>query len=220
MAKGTAVQQPAEKRTAIIGNKTTELIIGASANKMLAASTSLESMLDAYSKMKDEFQTTIDAKTLEVVTLESKIEDLKQDLQNKKTQNEIEIRNQFNADKESFVKNWLQANGYSMIYSNELAALRKDLADTKADVANQIKTAVTANTELLNNSHQNEINTLKLTHEKEEADNKAKINLMNEKNEFLAEQVTAWKTAADEARKASVEIAKAGQVTQNFSNGK
>ena len=220
MAKTTAEKQPTEKRTAIIGNRTTELIIGSAANKFVSASTSFESMLDAFDKMKNEFQETIDSKTLEVVTLESKIDDLKQDLQNKKTQNDIELKNHYDSQKKQYVENWLRENGYTMIFTNELAALRKDLTDTKADVANQIKMAVTNNTELLTNSHNNEISTLKLTHEKEQADNKAKISLMDEKNKFLAEQVDAWKTAADEARKASVEIAKAGQVTQNFANGK
>jgi hypothetical protein len=220
MAK-TAVQQPAEKKIAVVGNRTTELIIGMAANKFASATTSLESMMDSYNKMKEEFDQTISDRTLQVVTLESKIEGLKQDLENKTTQNKIELQNQFNADKEGFVKAWLQQNGYTMIFTNELNTLKKDLADTKADVENQIKKAVTNNTELLTNAHNNEINTLKLTHEKEQADNKAKISLMDEKNKFLGEQVEAWKTAADEARKASVEIAKAGSVTQNFSgNGK
>ena len=220
MAK-TAVQQPAEKKVAVVGNRTTELIIGSAANKFVSATTSFESMMDSYNKMKEEFDQTISDRTLQVVTLESKIEGLKQDLENKTTQNKIELQNQFNADKESFVRSWLQQNGYTMIFTNELSTLRKDLADTKADVENQIKKAVTNNTELLTNAHNNEISTLKLTHEKEQADNKAKISLMDEKNKFLAEQVEAWKTAADEARKASVEIAKAGSVTQNFSgNGK
>jgi len=219
MAKTTAVQQ-SEKKTAFVGNRTTELIIGSAANKMLSASTSFESMLGAFDKMKNEFQETIDSKTLEVVTLESKIEDLKQDLLNKKTQNEIEIKNHYDATKKTFVENWLKENGYTMIYSNELAALKKDLADTKADVANQIKTAVTANTELLNNSHQNEISTLKLTHEKEEADNKAKIGLMNEKIVFLGEQVDSWKKALNDEREAGVKRAQASQIQNlNVGNG-
>lgn len=220
MAKGTAVQQPAEKRTAIVGNKTTELMVGAAAQKFVLASTSLETALDAFGKMKDEFNSLIEEKGLIVVTLENKIENLKQDLENKTAQNKIELQNQFNSDKESFVKIWLQAGGYTMIFINELNALKKDLTDIKASVEAQIKNAVIANTELLTNSHNNTINTLKLTHEKNEAENQAKINLMNEKNEFLADQVLSWKTAADEARKASVEIAKAGQVTQNFAGGK
>lgn len=215
-----AVQQPTEKKT-VVGNKTTELIIGSAANKFLSATTSFESMMDSYNKMKDEFDQTISDKTLMVVTLESKIVDLKQDLENKTTQNKIELKNQYDADKKAFVEAWLRENGYTMIYVNELSALKKELVDTKSDVENKIKVAVTAKEEILTESHKNEITTLKLTHEKDQAQNDAKISLMNEKIVFLTEQVDAWKTSADESRKASVEIAKAGQVTQNFSgNGK
>lgn len=190
------------------GNKTTELIIGSAAAKVEAAVKSLLNVAPEVAKL----QTTINQSTLEVVNLEDKIGSLKQDYANKVAQNKIEIEQQFKADEKAFVDNWMRSNGMTCLPAADLSRMKTDLTEATQNVQETVNKAVNAATSAMKKDHDNATAMAKLEFEKKEADNKASIVQLTDKVEFLEEQVSYWKQALEEERKAGVERAKASSI--------
>ena len=194
------------------GNKTTEIIVGAAANKLSTAVKGLNSAIEEVGKLEVKAQDY----TLQISDLEDKIGGLKQDLQNKVAQNKIELQQQYDTDKKAFAVKWLTENDMIFILNDELTKLKESLVEAQMNVEEKVSKAVGAATGALKSDYVNQLKLTTLEHEKKEADNSAKITQQESQIKFLNEQVVMWKTALEDERRASVERAKASIGTLNI----
>ena len=207
----TTEKKPAVKR----GNKTTEIIIGAGAAKIEAAVKSLLQVAPEVEKL----QETINKSTLEVVNLEDKIGGLEQDLKNKVAQNKIDLQQAYDADQKAFADKYLAANNMEAVSSDKLETLESALEEATTKVSQTVTAAVNAATSSMKKDHDNADALAKMTFEKKEAENTAKITQLESQVKFLNEQVGYWKQALEDERKAGVERAKAASIgTLNVGN--
>jgi hypothetical protein len=190
------------------GNKTTEIIIGSAASRMEAAVKSLLQVAPEVEKL----QTTIANGTLEVVNLEDKIGALKQDYTNKVAQNKIELEQAYKADAKGYVDEYLAKNNLTAIETDELDEMKNDLEEATTKMEANISKAVVAATSSLKKDHDNADALAKMTFEKKEAENTAKITQLEGQVKFLTEQVGYWKKALEDERTAGVERAKASSI--------
>jgi len=190
------------------GNKTTEIIIGSAASRMEAAVKALLQVAPEVEKLK----TTLNSGTLEVVNLEDKIGALKQDLTNKVAQNKIELQQAYDADQKAFVDNYLQRNKLVAILETKMDELHDSLDEATTKMSENISKAVNAATSAMKKDHDNADALAKMTFEKKEAENTAKITQLESQVKFLTEQVGYWKKALEDERVAGVERAKAASI--------
>lgn len=197
------------------GNKTTEVIIGAASSRMEAAVKSLLAVAPEVEKL----QKTISQSTLEVVNLEDTIGALKQDLVNKTSQNKIELEQAYNADQKSFADKYLNQNRLVAVAENDLTGLRNDLEEALNKRDEAVSKAVNAATSSMKKDHDAADALAKMTFEKKEAENAAKITQLEAQVKFLGEQVGYWKLALEAEQKAGIERAKAASIgTLNVGN--
>lgn len=197
------------------GNKTTEIIVGAGAQKLVTAVAALRGVVEVI----DQLPTKVQENLILVSDLEDKIGGLKQDLQNKTAQNKIEIEQAYQADCRSFVDKWLSANGMTSIETSDLNELKSDLEEATTKMNENVAKAVNAATSSMKKEHENEIKMKTMEFEKKEADNLATIKQNAEQIKFLNEQVGYWKKALEDEREAGVKRAQASSIgTLNVGN--
>lgn len=208
MAEGT--KAPAKK-----GNKTTEIIIGAGAAKLVTAVAALNTVVEVIGKLPQQAQENV----ILITDLEDKIGGLKQDLANQIAQNKIEVAQAYEADKRSFVNKWLAENNMTCLETSELNEMKNDLEEATTKMNDNIQKAVGAATGSLKKEHENELKMKTLEFEKKEADNLATIKQNGETIKFLNEQVGFWKKALEDEREAGVKRAQASSIgTLNVGN--
>lgn len=201
------------------GNKTTEIIVGAAAMKLEGAVKGILAAVDEVTKLEVKAQET----TLKVVDLEDKVGGLEQDLQNKIAQNKIEIKNQYETDKETFVSEYLHENNMTMVETPEFDRLSTLVRDAAQNEAAAVSKAVNAATGALKSAHESEKKVMELEYKTKEANNIAEMQQLKNQAKFMEEQVAHWKGALDDERKAGVERAKAasiGTLNVGASNGR
>ncbi len=190
------------------GNKTTELIIGAASMKFDSSLRGLLSVVPEIQKL----TTVIQDGTLQVTDLEDKIGGLKQDLENKKAQNKIELQQAFDTNQRTFIDKWMTDNKMVFLPSDELQKLKTDLLYATDKVGEQVQKAVGAATNNLKTEHINEIKLAKLEHEKSQANNLAELVQLKNQIKFLEAQCADWKNQCSSQMTAETERAKYGAV--------
>lgn len=199
----TTTQKPAAK-----GNRTTEIIIGSAAAKLETAVKAMNTAVVEVGKLEEKAQ----AHTLKVTDLEDKIGSLEQDLKNKTAQNKIELQQAYDADQKAFADKYLQSQGMTAIGTDELEELKADLEEATDKMSENVNKAVGAATSALKKEHDAADALAKMTFEKKEAENTAKITQLEAQVKFLTEQVGYWKKALEDERAAGVERAKASSI--------
>lgn len=193
-----------DKSKKVVGNKSTEVIIGAAAGKLNGA---LQSILGAV-KEAEKIGTLIEEGTLKVANLEVQVAEVGQDLANKKAQATLELKLAFEGDKQTFVNGYLQEKSLIAVPASELAAQQQKIAEVDAAITREVGKAVG----IANSANQSKIRELELTQKATEAENSARIKQQEEQIVFLKSQVEMWKGALDSERNAGVERAKAGAI--------
>lgn len=192
----------------LVGNKSTEITIGAAANKLSTAVKGMLSVVDELGKL----DAGLLDRTLQITNLDDKIGGLEQDLKNKTAQNKIELQNQFDTDKKAFVDKWLADNGFVCTTEEEIIELKEKLEAATTDVEAAIKKEVSIVTNSMTAKHNSDLKILGLEHEKKEANNLAEISQLKSQNAFLATQVDNWKIMLDKQVAAETARAQYGAI--------
>lgn len=201
----TSTKAPAKKMP---GNKSTEIIVGAAAIKLETAVKSLNSAIEEVNNLD---RRVLDG-TLQVTNLEDRIGGLEQELKNRTAQNKIEIQNQFDTDKKSFVDKWLAENGFVCKTQEEITELEEQLENATTNMEANIKKEVGIITNSMTAKHNSDLKILALEHDKKEAANLAEIAQLKNQNAFLATQVDNWKNMLDKQVAAETSRAQYGAV--------
>jgi hypothetical protein len=98
------------------------------------------------------------------------------------------------------------------INSNELKALRDELATVKSNTEKEIKAQVAAATNTIKSQFENDLRFIQSENKAVAAENASKIGVLAEKNKFLEEQVVKLYSQLDAERAAGIERAKAGSI--------
>lgn len=196
------------KTAKVVGNRTTEGIIGAGAAKLNVALVALNAVVKELSNI----DSVVEENTLKVVGLESTIAELEQQKKNAITQNKIEIGQQYAADEQYFIDAYLKNAGLITIKPSEVDALRKDLDNTRSSIDEQVKKEVNAQVGAIRAQYINEAKMGALEHSTKEAQNLARISQLENRAAFLEEQVTSWKGALEAERQAGVQRAQASSI--------
>lgn len=207
-----AVQQPVKANPK--GTKGTELILGAAASKLEAGTKSLLDVIKEVAKLDEKINQNI----LLIADQEGKLEAIAIQLKNDIAQNKIELQQQYDADQKAFVVAWMQENNFQMISKEELDGMKTQIAQAASLLESTVKKEVGAATGILKAQHEGEKKLAEAQFNATQASNTAEIAQLKLQNSFLTQQVNDWKDAADKARQATVDVAKAGGVTQNFSD--
>jgi hypothetical protein len=199
-------QAPVKKASK--GNKTTELIIGTASTKLVSAINGFQGAVETINKLPE----VVQEYTLKVTDLEDKIGGLEQDYKNKVAQHKIEIEQQYQADKETFVNKWLQENGVTTVDSTKLKEMEATISGNATALEAAVKAAEARATSIANSNSQNALKIATLEHEKKEASNLAEIAQLKQQNTFLEKQCANWEAALTEERKAATERSKYGAI--------
>lgn len=181
---------PAKKA---VGNKTTEVIIGTASTKLIAAVAGLGAAVEAANKLPEVIQDY----TLRVTDLEDKIGGLDQEFKNKVAQNQIEIKQAFERDRETFVSGWLQSKGLTTISATEVSELRDAVENATTNQETAVKNAEARAIGIEKSNSANALKIANLEHEKKEADNLATIKQQQQQITFLETQMKNLQTLLD-----------------------
>lgn len=194
------MEEVTKKKPAVVGNRTTEIIIGTAATKLGQATKNITEALQAADG------------TLKVVNLESQIEELKITLAQEKKNSAIDLELAFKAKEDEMVNKYLENRKLAVIESSVLAKTIQEHNTLKTEFNQSVVTEVNKATAVLRKDHQNDITVLNLQHQNKEAGNNAEITQLKAQNAFLVEQVNSWKIALEAERAASVERSKSSSI--------
>lgn len=192
----------------VVGNKSTEITIGAAAMNLQTAVKNLNSAVNEVNKLDDRILTS----TLTVTNLEDQIGGLEQNLKNKIAQNKIELQNQFETDKKAFVDKWLEENGFVCTTEENLAQLNEKLEAATTNMEANIRKEVAIVTSSMTAKHNSEMKIKELELANKEAANTAEITQLKSQNAFLATQVDNWKLMLDKQVAAETARAQYGAI--------
>jgi hypothetical protein len=202
------MEEVKKAKKTVVGNKTTEIIIGTAATKLAQATKSINEALQAAAGITN----LIDEGTLKVVNLQSEIEELKVTLAQEKKNAAIDLELAFKAKEDEMVNKYLATRNLAIVESSVLQKTISDYNTLKADFDKNVSSEVAKAIAIVRKDHQNDLTVLNLQHQNKEAANNAEITQLKAQNAFLAEQVASWKAALDAERLASVERSKASAV--------
>lgn len=206
-----------KKKVAIVGNKTTELIIGNAAMKLSQATKSIEDALKTVTNI----NSIVEEGTLKVTNLETQIADLELKFKQDKSTKAFELDLEFKKNQEKYVVDYLANKRMLAVSQEEVDKTNQELTKLRGDFSKEVATEVHKATGSMASKHSSEIQILGLEHRNKEAENIATIKQLQEQNKFLTEQVVSWKTALDSERTAGVERAKAASIgTMNVGTSK
>jgi hypothetical protein len=191
------------------GNKTTELVIGAGASKLMTAVTQLKSVVEVI----DQLPAKVQENVLLVSDLEDKIGGLKQQLENQTAQNKIELQQAYDADKQTFVNKWMNDNKMTAVEVSTFTKMEETIEKAEEVLENTVKAEVAKAVNIEKSNSTNALKVMQLEHEKKEASNQAEITQLKQQNKFLEEQMGYWKTALEDERKAGIERSKASAIS-------
>lgn len=200
----------ASKTTAKKASQSTEIVLGQAAQQIAKGVSELKSASETIAQL---VQASEDL-SLQVANKEEAIAALDVQFAEKARQKEVELELNFKANSERVVTEFLTANGKTAISKTDLAAIQKDLTDTKANAEAETKKAVAAATASLKSQYDNDIKLLISENNAKSVENASKIGTLTEKNQFLEAQVAKLYNQLDAERAASIERAKAASVGQ------
>lgn len=202
------MEEVTKKKSIVVGNKTTETIIGTAATKLAQAT---KSILEAVTAA-DGINKLIEEGTLKVVNLESQIEELKITLAQEKKNSAIDLELAFKAKEDEMVNKYLESRKMAIIESSVLAKTISEHNSLKSEFDQKVFVEVAKSNAILRKDHENSLQILNLQHQNKEAANNAEITQLKAQNAFLTEQVNSWKAALEAERAASVERSKASSI--------
>lgn len=186
----------------------TEVVLGQAAQKIAKAVAELNSAVETVNKLNAQSEDL----TLLVANKEEEIENLTTTYAEKSRQAKVDFELKMRENAEAVVNATLAANGKVAIDEAELAALRKELADTKANADANTKKEVAIVTSTLKAQFENDLRFIQSENKAVAAENASKIGTLTEKNKFLEDQVTKLYEQLDSERAAGIERAKASSI--------
>lgn len=208
-------EKPTTKKTSV----QTEIIFGQGAQQINKAVTELSNATQTITKLVSQ----VEDLSLQISNKEAQIAELGVEYGEKARQAEVEFTLNVKANQDKVVNEVLTSNGMESINSNELKALRQELATTKAGVNAEIEKQVGVITTSLKTTFENDLRFIQSENKAVAAENASKIGVLAEKNKFLEEQVVKLYQQLDAERAASIERAKAssiGNITVGETNRK
>jgi hypothetical protein len=187
---------------------TTEIVLGQAAQQITKAVAELNSAIESVNELTSKAEDL----TLLVANKEEQIAALDTQFTEKERKLNVDLDLSFKASTERVVSEFLRASGKTAIPVAELTALQKELHDTKAGAEADVKRQVAIITSSMKSQHDNEIKLLHSENNTKAAENASKINVLADKNAFLADQNEKLYKQIDAERAASIERAKAGSV--------
>lgn len=205
------------KKVKVVGNKTTEVIIGSAASKLQIASKALS---DAV-KEAQSINTLVEEGTLKVVNIESEISELKTKFNQEKSKLEFDLDLAYKTKETELVSSFLSRQGLVSIKSSDLQAIKVELDSKTKEFDTKVNAEIGKTRAILVKDHENDTKILKLEHQNKESANTARITQLEEQNKFLLEQVESWKKSLDSERTAGIERSKANAIgTLNLGTNK
>lgn len=199
-----AVKPTTTKKT----SATTELVLGQAAQNIIKAVSELKTATESVNKL----SSLGEELTLLVSNKEEAIASLDVQFAEKERQLKVDLDLSFRANTDQVVSEYLRQTGKVSIDSNDLAKLKTELAETKANAESITKKEVAIVTSTLKSQYENDIRFLQSENKAIAAENASKIGVLAEKNSFLEQQVTKLYLQLDAERAAGIERAKAGSV--------
>jgi hypothetical protein len=187
---------------------TTELVLGQAAQNISKAVSELKTATESVNKL----GTLGEELTLLVANKEEAIAALEVQYAEKARQADVDLELSMKANTERVVTSYLNETGKVAIAKNELTALTKELADTKANAEAETKKHVAQVAGTLKAQYENDIRFIQSENKATAAENASKIGTLAQTNKFLEEQVTKLYLQLDAERAAGIERAKAGSV--------
>jgi chromosome segregation ATPase len=198
----------AGKPTTKRATATTELVLGQAAQQITKAVSELSSATATINKLVAQSEEL----TLLVANKEASISELSTQYSEKERQLNVELDLSFKANTENVVNEYLKSTGKVSISNIELTTLRKDLEESRANVAKETEKAVSDATSAVKSNFENAIKLLQSENKAVAAQNEAKLGSLESQNKFLEDQVTKLYKQLDSEREAGTERAKAGSV--------
>ena len=192
----------------VVGNKTTEILIGSSVAKLQMAVKGIHEAAELAKGL----GTLVDEGTLKVTNLEQEIADLQQDLINKKAQARIELEQQFKQDQAELAQSYLDRQGKMAIDADDYNNLREQLANLKANKDKEIAAEVGKAKGMMEANYANQKKIYELEATTKEAEKTAQIKQLEQQVVFLNKQVADWQQAVASERAAGIERSKHGAV--------
>lgn len=196
------------------GNKNTEIIVGSAAAKLAQGVKFFNEVKDVIPKLEDQ----IEEKVLKITDLENRIEDLNQDLNNKKAQNKFELELAYKTDKKALAQQYLNENSLIEISEEEYVDLETKYSTLKAEFDKEVSAATGKLKGILNAEFDNKVKVAELEYRAKEADNVASLKQKDTEIQSLKEQIKSLQKMIEDNRAAEVERAKASSI-QNLNVG-
>ena len=196
--------KPTQKKS----SASTEVVLGQAAQQISKAVSELNSATGTLTKLTSQ----ADELTLLVANKEDQIVALEVEYAEKARQAKVDLELSMKANTEAVVSEHLSSTGKVSISKTELAALTKELADTKANADAETKKQVATVASTLKAQFENDIRFSQAENKAIAAENAAKLNALVQNEKNLQEQVTKLYLQLDAERAAGIERAKAGSV--------
>jgi len=197
-----------EFKSKSVGNKTTEIVIGAAYLKLQAASKSLQEGV----KQSEELVKIVEENTLKVTNLEDKIGALTTEYEEKRKKITFDLDLDYRSDKEKFVRNYVTENSLVLVKKEEYEDLNKKISDLSQGSQKAVNEALSSQKSQLEKDHKAEISILNSSFSAKEAENKATIESLKNQLAAALQSVEDWKKALDQERLAGIERAKASSI--------
>lgn len=201
-------QEVKTKKVAVVGNKQTELIIGAGALKLESAIKSLSEVV----KMVENFDQIISDKTLKVETLDNNIAELETKFKQEKATKEFNLKLDFEASKDKYTNDYLASKGMVSIPNSEYGDLKSKAIRNEEDIKKEISSEVHKAVGSLTKEHNNTLQIKELEYKNREADNIAQLKQQGETITLLKSQITELIKQLDAERSAGIERSKSTAV--------
>jgi predicted RNase H-like nuclease (RuvC/YqgF family) len=198
----------AVKPTTKKASASTEIVLGQAAQQISKAVNELNAATETVNKL----ATQAEELTLQVANKEAQISELEVQYAEKARQAEVDFNLNVKANSQRVVNEILREGGMESISSDELKALRQELADTKAGAEAETKKQVAIVSSTLKAQFDNDLRFIQSENKAIAAENASKIGVLAEKNKFLEEQTTKLYLQLDAERNAGIERAKAGSI--------
>lgn len=198
------------------GTPRTEAIIGAASNKMVTATKALNDVVSQAIK----FTETMEENSLKIADQEEKLSNLKQEFDNKRTQNKIDLDLAYKADQKEFAEKYLAANGLVSVSSRELSEMKASLLEWENKFDDKVSAEVGKANGIANSKIEAERKLLDAQYQAKEAQNLAKIQNLESQLAFATKQAETWEKQLNSERAASIERSKGQTATVNVATPK
>ena len=190
------------------GNVTTEVVLGQAAQHLTKAIAEL----NLANEKASELANIGEELTLLVSNKEESIKALDVEYEEKERKLKLDLDLSFKANTDKVVLEYLKSIDKEAISSKELVLLKQTLAKTIADSEAQVIKEVKAFQETSKLKFENDLRFLQAEHKAVVAENKSKIEVLEDKNKFLEIQVEKLYKQLDAEREAGTQRANANSI--------